>query len=161
MASALTFGGGASGTALTTGDLTVGNSGADGRAFKASWTAAMVAALGGGTTGNLKVATLPAKTLIRNTILRVETPYSDPTTLTASVGTVATDYIDLVVASNAKVQGTYGDASAERGTNATGYYIPSLSGTTDVYVQFVISGGVLSDIDSFAGYVILDYVVLP
>ena len=107
--------------------------------YKRAWTNAEVTAFGAVLSGDLKAATLPAKTVIRNAYLVIDSQASGTTTLTASLGRTSATYVDYIVASDAKVSANtvYGDGTAERGTNLTGYDLASYTATTDVYVQFV------------------------
>ena len=161
MASALTFGGSSSGTALTAGDLTVNNSGSNGQPFKASWTRQQVLALGASPTGNLKVATLPAGTCVTNVFMVVTDIETISAQLNGSVGRTAAGYVDYIVASSHKSAAIYGNASGERGTNNTGYDIPSTSATTDVYIRFDAGADNLGDTVGSAGYVVIEYFVIP
>ena len=155
--------GGASFTALTAGDLTVVNDGSDGKPFVATWNNTQVNALGGVTTGSIRVATLPAKTYVRNAYVTITTTETVPTTLTVSLGRTASNYIDYIVASDAKAAANtvYGNVSGERGTNLTGYDYPSRTATTDVFIQFVATGDDLENLLDTAGEVVIDYMVIP
>lgn len=154
-------GGGASFTPLTAGDLTVVNDGSDGAPFVATYDNAAVNALGGIAVGTLKVATLPAKTIVHNVFVRTAVEL-DLIALTVSVGRTSATFVDYVVASNHKTVAIYGNASAERGTNNTGYDVPSWTATTDVYVRFD-AGGETLDLASIAAtsYVVIEYSVIP
>jgi len=126
------------------------------------WTNAMVAALSG-TTANMAVCTLPAKTIVRNAYVVITSAAGTVTTLTVSLGRTSAAYIDYIVASDAKAAANtvYGDASAERGTNLTGYDMPSFTGTTVVNAQFISTGGNLSTVTTSTGTVYLECVILP
>lgn len=157
---------GGSYTALTAGALTVSNDGSNGKPFVATYNAALVATIGGVAAGDLKVATLPAKTFIRNVFLVITAPDAGFEVMTVSIGRVGATYIDYIVASNHIVAANtvYGNAAAERGTNNTSYDLPSYSATTDVYVRFDVTGSsapVLSGADGVAGVVVIDYTVIP
>lgn len=150
---------------VTAGALTVGDVSA--LRFitrKFSWTNAMVAGLTG-TTDNLAVCTLPAKTVVTRAIIVITGQAATLTAVTVSLGRVATAYIDYVVASNAKAAANtiYGDAIAEVGAGLSAILgdLPSLTGTTVVNLQFVSSVEDLSTITASSGYVILQTVLLP
>ena len=124
-----------------------------------TWTnAQVVTALA--TTGNITVATLPAKTQVLDAMVVITGAAATSTTLTVSCGRTGASYIDYIVASDAKAAANtvYGDASAERGTNLTGYDLPSYTGTTNVVCQFVKTG---SDPTASTGRVILTTRLLP
>ncbi len=128
-----------------------------------TWTNAQVVALGAGLAGNVKVCTLPAKTIVKNAYYVVDTAATGPTTLTASLGRVGADYLDYIVASDIKAatNTVYGDASGERGTNLTGYDLPSYTGATDIYVHFVSTVANLDQVTGSTGTVILETALLP
>lgn len=154
------------GNTLTAGDLTVAANGALKHAVaKFQWTNALVAALGAVTTGNLKVCTLPAKTLVKKVTVVITGQAAGLTACTVSVGRTGTAYIDYVVAASAKAAANtiYGDAIAEIGTGLadTAGSFPSLASTTDVYVQFLSSVENLSNITGSSGDIYIEYVVLP
>lgn len=128
-----------------------------------SWTNAMVTALGASTTGDISVATLPAKTMVRNAYVVITGAASGPATVTVSVGRTSASYIDYIVASDAKAAANtvYGDASGERGTNLVSYDLPSYTGTTTVYAHFISSGANLSTVTSSTGAVVLETCLIP
>jgi len=116
--------------------------------------------------GDLKVATLPAKTVVRNAYLVIDSQASGTTTLTASLGRTSTAYIDYIVASNAKVAANtvYGDATTvERGTNLTGWDLPSYTVAVDIYLQFVATDASkkLEDVLGCTGTIFLLTETLP
>lgn len=131
---------------------------------KFSWTNAMVAALSG-TTNNLTVCTLPAKTIVKKAVVIITGQAATLTAVTVSLGRVSAGFIDYIVASNAKAAAStiYGDAIGEVGTGLSAILgdIPSLSGTTDVKLQFVSAIEDLSTITASAGDVILETVLYP
>lgn len=122
-----------------------------------TWTNAMVVALGAGLVGDITVCTLPAKTIVVNAYLVVSTAAAGVTTLTGALGRVAAGYIDYIVASDLKAAANtvYGDASAERGTNLTGYDLPSYTATTVVKVHFISTVQNLDQTATCTGKVIL------
>jgi hypothetical protein len=132
---------------------------------KRAWTNDEVVAFGAVLSGNLKVATLPAKTIPTNAYIVLGSQASGTTTLTVSLGRASTAYIDYIVASNAKAAANtiYGDALVERGTNLTGYDLPSYTAATDVYVQFVATDASkkLADVLTCTGTVYLVTQTLP
>lgn len=136
-----------------------------------SWSNAQVAALGATTTGDISVATLPAKTRITRSLVIITGQAAGTTTLTVSVGRTSASYIDYVVASDAKVAANtvYGDADAEIGT---GLYsvsgddhriddLPSWTATTTVNAHFTSTGANLSAVTGSTGRVCLDFTVYP
>lgn len=134
--------------------------------YKRAWTNAEVTAFGAVLSGDLKVATLPAKTIVRNAYLVIDSQASGTTTLTVSLGRTSTAYIDYTVASNAMVGANtvYGDATTvERGTNLTGWDLPSYTAAVDVYVQFVATDASkkLADVLGCTGQVYLLTETLP
>lgn len=156
-------GAGATYTALTAGSLTVTNPGSNGKPFVATWNNVHVNALGAVASGDIKVATLPAKTYVKNAYITITAQEAVPTTLTVSLGRTAAGYIDYIVASDAKAAANtiYGDASGERGTNLTGYDYPSRTATTDVYIQFVATGDTMDNMLDTSGEVVIEYMVIP
>jgi len=127
------------------------------------WTNAMVAALGANLTGDLTVATLPAKTVVKNAYVVITGPDGSANALTVALGTVSAGYVDLIVASDAKAAaGTvYGGASAERGTNLTGYFLPSFTATTAVKLHFIKTTTNLDTVTGSTGSVYLETEILP
>jgi hypothetical protein len=127
------------------------------------FTNAMVVALGSNLTGTIKVATLPAKTVVRNAYMVEQTQCAGTTTLTVSVGRTSATYIDYLVAKTfqAAAGTTYGGVSGDRGTNLTGYDLPSYSATTDVFALFTSTVANLSSVTGCTGTVYLDTYILP
>lgn len=155
-------GGGASFTALTAGDLTVTNDGSNGKPWVGTFSAAQVQALGAVGNGTLTVATLPAKTYVRNVYCRVSTVDLGGGSGTVSVGRAGATYVDYIAA-GALVEFDdvlLGDVSGERGANLTGYDLPSYTTTTAVLIRFTASGATLADIN-INGTVVIDYMVIP
>ena len=122
-------------------------------------TNAQVAALAG-TAADLTVITLPAKTVLINAYIKT-TAATFGDTLTISLGRTGANYIDYIVASDAKATATYGDGAAERGTNLTGYDLSSLSGTTALKCHFDGNATNLSTVTGFAATVYLVTETLP
>jgi hypothetical protein len=149
---------------LTTATMTSGGSGqVKHSTHEYNWTNAMVVALGATTSGNISVVTLPAKTIVTNAYVVISTACAGPATLTVSLGRVAANYDDYIVASDATAAANtiYGDASAERGTGLTGYDLPSYTGTTTLNARFVSTGGNLSTVTTCTGSVLLETALLP
>ncbi len=130
---------------------------------KFTWTNANVVALGAALTGNIAVCTLPAKTVVINAYVIITGAATGPSTLTVSVGRTAAAYIDYIVASDAKAAANtvYGDASAERGTNLTGYDLASFTGTTVVNAQFVATVANLDQTLASTGSIYLETMTFP
>ncbi len=129
---------------------------------KYSWTNAMVTALPT-TAGDIVVATLPAKTVVTNAYVVLTGAAVGPTTVTVAVGRTSATYIDYIVASDAKAAANtvYGDASAERGTNLTGYDLPSYTATTAINAHFISTGADLSTVTGSTGVVYVETLLLP
>lgn len=125
---------------------------------KYSWTNAMVAGLGAVTSGNVKVCTLPAKTVVKRCYIVITGSGAGTTTLTASLGRTGTDYDDYLKAGDAQAAPNtiYGDDTGDIGTKFTGHDMPSYTATTDIYVQFKSSGGNLSAVTDSTGVVLLE-----
>lgn len=150
--------------AVTAGTMTVTNS-ANVRTVihRFDWTNAMVTALGATTAGDVSVCVLPAKTVVRNVYVVIDTPDTSTNALTVAVGRVSATYIDYIVASDAKAAANtvYGDASAERGTNLTGYDMPSVTGTTTINAHFIKTTTNLSTVTGSTGHIYIETEVLP
>ncbi len=128
-----------------------------------AWTNAMVSALGGVTTGNVAICTLPAKTVVRNAYLIITGQGAGVTTLTVSVGRVAAGYTDYLKAGDAKAAANtiYGPATGDRGTGLTGYDLPNIGSTAQVFAQFVSTGANLSAVTGSTGVIYLETEILP
>ena len=101
--------------------------------YRRAWTNAEVVALGATKDAELKVATLPAKTVVRNAYVVVDTHESYLTDLTVALGRTGATYIDYIVASNAKAE-TLGSELVTNGAftgNATGWTLGAGGGTPD------------------------------
>lgn len=113
-----------------------------------------------GTTCNLVVATLPANTVVKNAYVRVITPAAATglATMTIACGRTAASFVDYIVASDgmAAADTVYGDASGERGTNLTGYDLPSVTTTTNITCQLVSSGANLQNLSAGEFYVFFE-----
>lgn len=150
--------------AMTAGTMTVTNSASvKTTTHRFDWTNAMVTALGATTAGDIAVCTLPAKTVVVNAYVVITSAAGTVTTLTVAVGRTSASFIDYIVASDAKAAANtvYGDASGERGTNLTGYDLPSFTGTTVVNAHFISSGGNLSTVSTSTGTIYLTTTTLP
>lgn len=128
-----------------------------------SWSNSMITDLGAVTAGDVTVATLPAKTKVDNAYVIIGGAAAGTTTLTVACGRTGAGYIDYIVASDAQAAANtvYGDTAAERGTNLTGYDLPSYTGTTDVKCHFISTGGDLAAVTGSSGTVILETTKLP
>lgn len=149
---------------LTVATATAAKNGVDRSVWsRADLTNAVVVALGATTTGDIKMFTLPAKTVVRNAYFVLLTADSSANALTVACGRTAASYIDYIVASDAKAGANvvYGDASAERGTNLVGYDMPSFTATTDVFCHFIKTTTNLNTVTSFTGSLYLATDVLP
>lgn len=132
--------------------------------LKYSWTNAQIVAGGaGGTSYNLPIGTLPAKSRIVATYLTLDTQATFAAgTLTGSVGVAGTAYADWIVASDLKgtAATVYGDAAAERGaTNIDGqlYYATAKS----IYMQVLAGAGNLANVTTSTGTITVEYVTYP
>lgn len=136
---------------------------ASGNLIKYSWTNAQVVALGAALTGDITIATLPAKTVVTNAYVVIDSPGAVVTTLTVAVGRVSAGFIDYIVASDAKASANtvYGDASGERGTNLTGYDLPSYTSAVAVKAHFISTVANLDQCTGSAGTIYLDTYTLP
>lgn len=150
--------------ALTAGALTLTNSAFSNKVtHRFDWTNAMIVALGASLTGDITICTLPAKTVVTNAYLVIDTPDASANALSVAVGRVAATYADYLVASDAKAVANtvYGDAAAERGTNLTGYDLPSYTGTTAVKMHLIKAVTNLSTVAGSTGHIYLETMVLP
>jgi len=124
-------------------------------------------ALGAGTTGDVTVATLPAKTQLTNAYVVITEAAAGPNTLTVSCGDAndGTPFAGYVVPSDAKagVSTVYGDAVGERGASIDTefYYLPSYTATTLVTCHFISTGANLSTVTGSTGRVILETALIP
>lgn len=153
-----------------TGVLTTATMAAEAQAYargsmvhSATWTNAQVVALGASLTGDIKAFTIPAKHVVENAYIIITGAAAGTTTLTVSCGRTSASYIDYIVASDAQAAANtvYGGASAERGTNLTGYDLPSYTGTTDVYCHFTSTVSNLSSVTGSTGRVVLVTTLIP
>lgn len=163
-----TYGGagdfGADSSALTASTMTYSSNSLVRKAIhKFSWTNAMITALGAVTAGDVQVCTLPAKTVVTNCYVVLLTADSSANALTGAVGRVSASYIDYIVASDMKAAANtvYGDASGERGTNLTGYDLPSYTATTGVFMHFIKTTTNLNTVTGCTGVVYLETMTLP
>lgn len=152
-----------SAVAPTNGSLTASNQNeVKTSLYKYAWTNAMVAGLSG-TANTLTVCTIPAKSIVKRAWVRVLTAAGGVSTLTVSLGRVTTDFIDYIVASNAKAQAIYGDASTENGTGLVDLFgdLPSMTAATDIKLRFNADAENLSAVTTSTGEVILEITQLP
>lgn len=138
--------------------------------FKFAWTNAMIAALGAGTTVNMAICTLPAKTLVKRCIMVVGTAATHAGTLTMSVGRTAAVYNDFLLAGDIKAAANtvYGDVQSEIGADLTGTAgvglmdaLPSYTGTTVVNAQFISTVADVNTTTTSTGIVYLQVELLP
>ena len=127
------------------------------------YTNAMIVALGASLTGDITVCTLPARTVILNSYLVVESAATNGGTLTMAVGRTAAAYVDYIGASDIKAVANtvYGDTAGERGANLTGYDMPSYTATTAVVAHCISTVVNLSTTTTAQGMVWIAYTVLP
>jgi hypothetical protein len=132
-----------------------------------TWTNAQVVALGASFTGNITVATLPAKTQVLDAAIVITGQASGVTTLTVSCGDAngGTPFIDYILPSDAKaaVNTFYGDAVGERGASldVEHYYLPSYTATKLVTCHFISTVQNLDQTTGSTGRVILTTRLLP
>jgi hypothetical protein len=149
---------------ITAGTLTATNNAlVAGGVSRFDWTNAMITALGGVGAGDLTVCTLPANTVVKNAYMVIDSPDTSTNALTGAIGRVSATYIDYIVASDLKAaQNTvYGDASGERGTNLTGYDLPSPTATTAVKLHLIKTSTNLSTVLGCTGHVYIETMKLP
>lgn len=130
---------------------------------KYSWTNAMVATLGAALTGDITIATLPAKTVVEHAFIVIGTAATGSVaTLTVSCGRAAATYLDYIVASDAMAAANtlYGAVSGDLGTNLTGYDVPSWTATTVVKAHFVSTVANLSTVLTSTGSIYLHTIQL-
>lgn len=127
------------------------------------WTNAMVVALGAATTGNVSVCVIPAKTVVVNMYVVIDTPDTSANALTVSVGRTGAGFIDYIVASDAKATANtlYGGTAGTRGTNLTGFDFPSVTATTTINAQFVKTTTNLNTVVGSTGHIYLVTETLP
>lgn len=132
-----------------------------------TWTNAQVVALGAALTGDITVATLPAKTIVSNAYVVITGAAVGPATVTVSCGDAigGTPFINWIVASDAKAAANtvYGDASAERGTSIDTefFYLPSYTATTLVTCHFISTVATLDAVTGSTGRVIVETTLAP
>lgn len=154
----------AKGSLLTTGTLTETNKALARKVVhRYDWTNAMVVALGAATSGDITAFTLPAKTVVTNAYVVITGAGSGVSTLTVALGRTSALYTDYIVASDAKASANtvYGDDSAERGTNLTGYDLPDFTGTTAVKLHFISTGANLDQVTGSTGTVYIETMTMP
>ena len=150
--------------ALTAGTMTAETAGGYRTSTHSyTWTNAQVVALGAALTGDITVATLPAKTVVENAYVVITGTGAGTASLTVACGRTGAGYIDYIVASDAQAAANtvYGGAGAERGTNLTGYDLPSYTATTDVKCHFISTVQNLDQVTGSTGRVILRTSLVP
>ena len=145
---------------LTAGSLATAptlNGAVRGGEYRVSWTNADVVGLGANLTGSIVVATLPIDTVVKNAYVFIGTAATNVVTLTVSVGRTGAAYVDYIKASSAMAAANtvYGAVVGDRGTNLTGYDLPSHTATTAVYVQFICNAN-LSTVLTSTGTIVLE-----
>lgn len=130
---------------------------------KYTWNNAAIVALGANLTGEITVATLPAKTVVKNAYVVINTAATGSATLTVALGYTGGSYVDYIVASDARAAANtvYGDTSGERGTALTGYDLPSFTGTTDLKLHFISTVNNLDQVLTSTGTVYIETEILP
>lgn len=115
-------------------------------------------ALGAVASGNVTICTLPALTVVRDLHLYISVTASGVGTLTGSVGVTGADYTDMLTAFDLKsAQNTiWGNTNTDRGANLSGYYLPSVSGTTDIKMHLEATGGNLNAVTGLVVYYVLE-----
>jgi hypothetical protein len=154
----------ASKSVLTAGTATVvANSLMRRSVTRLDWTNAMIVALGGVTAGDITMVTLPAKTVVYNAYVVINTPDTSTNALTVACGRTGATYVDYIGAGDAKAAANtvYGDSSGERGTNLTGYDLPSFTATTAVNCHFIKTTTNLSTVTGSTGSLYLETAILP
>lgn len=129
--------------------------------IKYDWTNSTITAGAGGTSIDVTIGTLPAKSQVLSVyaILAGQATFAAGT-LTLGVGRTATAYVDLLVASDLKAVAAtiYGNAAAERATDAAIQYLAS---QTTVKAQFLAGAGDLTNVTGSSGTIYLLYVTYP
>lgn len=135
-----------------------------------AWTNAMVTALGASTTGDVNVATLPAKTRVEMAYIVIDSPDSSANALTVGCGDTGAGAVNYVKAGDAKAAANtvYGDniTGSETGTSlfSTFFitnYVPSYTATTTVSCRFTKTTSNLNTVTGSTGRVILITSLLP
>lgn len=139
-----------------------------------TWTNAQVVALGATTTGDITVATLPAKTVVKRALVVILTADTSANALTVSCGdaTVGTPFTNYVLPGDAKAAANtvYGDAISGAETGASLFdatakwnpgFLPSYTATTLVTCHFIKTTTNLSTVLTSTGRVILETALLP
>jgi hypothetical protein len=131
--------------------------------LKYQYTNAQIVAAGAGVGPlNVNIGAVPAKSTILTTHLIVDTQgVLSAGTLTGSVGSVGTDYVDLILASSLKAAAAtiYGDAANEKGATNVGSLYSATAKT--LYLQVVAGAGNLADVTAATGTIYIEYVTLP
>lgn len=120
------------------------------------WNNSNIANLGAVTSANVKICTLPARTIVTNAVMILTTGASGALTIAASIGSIGPNYTNLLGSSSLKAaDGTvYGlpPASAD---------LLALSVPTDVYLRVVSTVGNLNITTGSSGTIYLETAVLP
>ncbi len=149
---------------VVTGTMTLMNNAELHRAlYRWDWTNAMIAALGASGAGDITICTIPAQAMVINALMVVKTPDTSANALTGAVGRAAATYLDYIKASDLKAAANtiYGAVSGDRGTNLTGYDVPSWTATTAIKMHLIKSATNLNTVTACTGSVYLELKILP
>jgi len=130
--------------------------------IKYDWTNAEIVAAGtGGTSALITIGTLPAKSQLLSAYAIVGTQATFAAgTLTVGVGRTNPTYVDFLAAGDVKAAAAtiYGNAAAERGTDAAIQYVAA-----DTPVKAIFTGGAgdLANVTTSTGTIYLLYVTYP
>ena len=126
-----------------------------------SWTNSTITAGAGGTSIDVTLGTIPAKSQILTAYAVVDTQATFAAgTLTVSVGRTGTAYADFLAVGDLKAAaGTiYGNAAAERATDAAIIYLAS---ATALKAQFLAGAGDLANVTGSTGTIRVGYITFP
>jgi hypothetical protein len=125
-----------------------------------AFTVADIVALGAVKSGEINLCTLKRGHVVHAVILNVRTAATVLSDLTLSIGVTATDYIDMLIASDAKSKAVYGNAAAELGgTLADGVPAVCLTDATVLKLQAVTTDGT-NDLEDALALVFEVYVLI-
>jgi hypothetical protein len=125
---------------LTAATMTLASSGGARSGWsKVTFTNAMVVACGAVTSCDITVATMDAQNGIENAYLVIDTPETALTGLTGAIGRTGALFVDYIAASDLKAAANtiYGNTSGERGSNLTGFDLPSMTASTTLTMHFI------------------------
>jgi hypothetical protein len=155
-----------SGQVLAAGGLTVGNNAASGRYLsKYTWANADIVALGAALTGDITIATVPARTVIYRVWMAITGQAAGVTTLAGSIGKTAAAYSDyfLTKSLTAAVNTLYGQVVGDYAAAMALYCgdMPSFTAATAIKLHLISTGANLSAVTGSSGVIILETTVLP